>query len=232
MRKRIAVLMVLMMILGTACALAEKEEEIEDLTGGWVLLAGGKPQLYVNLERDGSFLGVPGEDAPAADDEDFLTEGTWTYDGTVLTLTAKGETLTFTYTLPEGCETGGVFAGVKDGIPISFEEYDVYEEFDVYRKTLWKTAEDPTITPERQALFDAGMKTVAPPFLEPVVYLASWGEAGTGHAFLCREIPEEPDDKMEWMIIFIYEDPVTGDIEVWDSPILDLGDYCYFSSDG
>ena len=55
MRKRIAVMLALAMILGTACALAEEEEEIEDLTGGWELYAGGQSELYVYLERDGAF---------------------------------------------------------------------------------------------------------------------------------------------------------------------------------
>ena len=89
MRKWIAVLMVLMMILGTACALAEEEEKIEDLTGGWELYAGGQSELYVYLERDGTFRSVSSEDTW---DRDSITEGTWTYDGTELTLAAENET--------------------------------------------------------------------------------------------------------------------------------------------
>ena len=41
MRKRIAVLMVLAIILGTVCAFAE-EEEAEDLAGEWELYVGGE----------------------------------------------------------------------------------------------------------------------------------------------------------------------------------------------
>lgn len=229
MRKWIAVLMVLMMILGTACALAEEEEEIEDLTGGWELYAGGQSELYVYLERDGTFRSVSSEDTW---DRDSITEGTWTYDGTELTLAAENETLSFIYTLPDGCETGGGFAGEKDGMPISLEEIDTYEVFDVFRMGLWNTPEDPAITPERQAVYDAAMQYQGPPVLKPMLYLASWGEDGIGHAFLSQSIPEDPDDKPEWVIVFIHGEPDTMGIEVWDEEVLDLDKYCIFSSNG
>ena len=58
MRKWIVVMLALAMILGTACAFAEEEEETEDLTGGWELYVGGQSELYVYLERDGTFQGV------------------------------------------------------------------------------------------------------------------------------------------------------------------------------
>ena len=231
MRKRIAVMLALAMILGTLCAFAEEEEETEDLTGGWELYVGGESQMYVYLERDGTFQGVSSEDTW---DRDSITEGTWTYDGTDLTLTAENETITFTCTLPDGCETGGVFAGEKDGIPISFEEIDTDERFDVFRLGQWRAPEDPAMTPERQALFDRGMEDWRGSYaLIPRLYMGCWGKDGTNHAFLCQTAAEEPDDKpdWDWELVFMYE-LNDSTMKIWSTNPLDLDDYCIFNSNG
>ena len=191
MRKRIAVLMVLAIILGTVCAFAE-EEEAEDLAGEWELYVGGQSRLYVYLERDGTFRGVSSEDTW---DKDSITEGTWTYDGTELALTAEGETLLFTRDGEDGS-----FAGEKDGGLLLVREWDTDE---VFLLGLWRAPEDPSITPERQALFDR-VKAADP--------------AGK---------PE-----WDWELVFLYELGGDGIVEIWSTEILDLDKYCIFSANG
>ena len=226
MRKRIAVLMALMMILGTLCALAEEEEEAEDLAGGWELYVGGESQMYVYLERDGTFRGVSSEDTW---DRDSITEGTWTYDGTDLSLTAEDAPLTF---VRDGKD--GSFTGEKDGLPILLAEIETYEVFDVFRLGQWRAPEDPAVTPERQALFDRGMEDWRGSYaLIPRLYMGCWGRDGTNYAFLCQTAAEEPDDKpdWDWELVFMYElndDTVT----IWSTNPLDLDDYCIFNSNG
>ena len=222
MRKRIAVLMALMMILGTLCAFAE-EEEAEDLAGEWELYVGGESQMYVYLERDGSFRGVSSEDTW---DRDSITEGTWTYDGTELALTAEGETLLFTRDGEDGS-----FAGEKDGGLLLVRDWDTDE---VFLLGLWRAPEDPSITPERQALFDRGMEDWRGSYaLIPRLYMGCWGRDGTNYAFLCQTAAEEPDDKpdWDWELVFMYE--LNDDtMEIWSTNPLDLDDYCIFSSNG
>lgn len=226
MRKRIAVMLALAMILGTACAFAEEEEETEDLTGGWELYVGGQSELYVYLERDGTFQGVSSEDTW---DRDSITEGTWTYDGTEMTLTAEDAPLTFVRD-----EKDGSFTGEKDGLPILLAEIYTYEVFDVFRLGQWRAPEDPSITPERQALFDRGMEDWRGSYaLIPRLYMGCWGRDGTNYAFLCQTAAEEPDDKpdWDWELVFMYE--LNDDtMEIWSTNPLDLDDYCIFSSNG
>ena len=222
MRKRIAVLMVLAIILGTVCAFAE-EEEAEDLAGEWELYVGGESQMYVYLERDGSFRGVSSEDTW---DRDSITEGTWTYDGTELALTAEGETLLFTRDGEDGS-----FAGEKDGGLLLVRDWDTDE---VFLLGLWRAPEDPSITPERQALFDRGMEDWRGSYaLIPRLYMGCWGRDGTNYAFLCQTAAEEPDDKpdWDWELVFMYE--LNDDtMKIWSTNPLDLDDYCIFNSNG
>ena len=226
MRKWIAVLMVLAMILGMACVLAEEEEEAEDLAGGWELYVGGESQMYVYLERDGTFRGVSSEDTW---DRDSITEGTWTYDGTDLTLTAGDVPLTF---VRDGKD--GSFTGEKDGIPILLAEIETYEVFDVFRLGQWRAPEDPAVTPEQQALFDRGMEDWRGSYaLIPRLYMGCWGRDGTNYAFLCQTAAEEPDDKpdWDWELVFMYE--LNDDtMKIWSTNPLDLDDYCIFNSNG
>ena len=226
MRKWIAVMLALAMILSTACALAEEEEEAEDLAGGWELYVGGESQMYVYLERDGTFRGVSSEDTW---DRDSITEGTWTYDGTDLTLTAEDTPLTF---VRDGKD--GSFTGEKDGLPILLAEIETYEVFDVFRLGQWRAPEDPAVTPERQAIFDRGMEDWRGSYaLIPRLYMGCWGKGGTNYAFLCQTAAEEPDDKpdWDWELVFMYE--LNDDtMEIWSTNPLDLDDYCIFSSNG
>ena len=223
MRKWIVVMLALAMILGTACAFAEEEEETEDLTGGWERYVGGQSELYVYLGRDGTFQGVSSEDTW---DRDSITEGTWTYDGTELALTAEGETLLFTRDGEDGS-----FAGEKDGGLLLVREWDTDE---VFLLGLWRAPEDPSITPERQALFDRGMEDWRGSYaLIPRLYMGCWGRDGTNYAFLCQTAAEEPDDKpdWDWELVFMYE--LNDDtMEIWSTNPLDLDDYCIFSSNG
>ena len=226
MRKWIAVLMVLAMILGMACVLAEDEEEAEDLAGGWELYVGGESQVYVYLERDGTFRGVSSEDTW---NRDSITEGTWTYDGTDLTLTAGDVPLTF---VRDGKD--GSFTGEKDGIPILLAEIETYEVFDVFRLGQWRAPEDPAVTPERQALFDRGMEDWRGSYaLIPRLYMGCWGKDGTNYAFLCQTAAEEPDDKpdWDWELVFLYE-LNDSTMKIWSTNPLDLDDYCIFNSNG
>ena len=222
MRKRIAVLMVLAIILGTVCAFAE-EEEAEDLAGEWELYVGGQSRLYVYLERDGTFRGVSSEDTW---DKDSITEGTWTYDGTELALTAEGETLLFTRDGEDGS-----FAGEKNGGLLLVRDWDTDE---VFLLGLWRAPEDPSITPERQALFDRGMEDWRGSYaLIPRLYLGCWGRNGTNYALLCQAVSEEPDatPDWDWELVFMYE--LNDDtIKIWSTNPLDLDDYCIFSSNG
>ena len=223
MRKRIAVLMVLAIILGTVCAFAE-EEEAEDLAGEWELYVGGQSRLYVYLERDGTFRGVSSEDTW---DKDSITEGTWTYDGTELALTAEGETLLFTRDGEDGS-----FAGEKDGGLLLVREWDTDE---VFLLGLWRAPEDPSITPERQALFDRVEQELHGNYaLVPRLYRGCWGKDGTNHAFLCQVKAADPAGKPEWdwELVFLYELGDDGIVEIWSTEILDLDKYCIFSANG
>ena len=224
MRKGIAVLTALAMLL-TACAFAE-EEETEDLTGGWELYTGGQSRLFVYREEDGTFRGVSSEDTW---DRDSITEGSWTYDGTELTLTAEGEPLTF---IRDGED--GSFAGEKDGVLLLVRVWDAPEVFDIFQMGLWRAPEDPSITPERQAFFDRALEDWHGNYvLVPRLYMGSWGKDGTNHAFLCQVKAADPAGKPEWdwKLVFMYE-LNDGTVEIWSTETLNLDDYCIFSANG
>ena len=90
----------------------------------------------------------------------------------------------------------------------------------------WEAAEDPTLTPERKAIFDKGMEGLLGVDYVPVVYLGSQVVAGTNHAFLCQGTIVVPNAVPEWMVVYLYED-LQGNVSVLDIGGFDVGAFCF-----
>ena len=111
-------------------------------------------------------------------------------------------------------------------------EWDTDE---VFLLGLWRAPEDPSITPERQALFDRVEQELHGNYvLVPRLYMGCWGKDGTNHAFLCQVKAADPAGKPEWdwELVFLYELGDDGIVEIWSTEILDLDKYCIFSANG
>jgi len=167
MRKLIAILTALAMILGVACAFAEEGEEAD---------------LDVILEELEDEI-----DDLAEELEDELEEPEDVDDW------------------GEEDDVGGLAGG-------------------------WEVAADPTVTPERKAIFDKGMEGLLGVNYVPVLYLGSQVVAGTNHAFLCQATVVVPDAVPEWMVVYLYQD-LQGNISVLDIGGFDVGAFCDFGSD-
>ena len=87
MKKILAMMLVLCLALAAVPALAE-----DDLTGTWYLLYMGMTGGTFELKADGTCVAVS-----SANGEEVSTEGTWTLDGTTVTLSIGGASMALTY---------------------------------------------------------------------------------------------------------------------------------------
>ena len=116
---------------------------------------------------------------------------------------------------------------VLDDIEDLGEETDDEDDEDFDGMTgYWEVAADPTVTPERKAIFDKGMEGLLGVDYVPVVYLGSQVVAGTNHAFLCQGTIVVPNAVPEWMVVYLYED-LQGNVSVLDIGGFDVGAFCF-----
>ncbi len=107
----------------------------------------------------------------------------------------------------------------------ALEDDEEDEDFDGMTG-YWEVAADPTVTPERKAIFDKGMEGLLGVDYVPVLYLGSQVVAGTNHAFLCQATVVAPDAVQEWMVVYLYQD-LQGSISVLDIGGFDVGAFCF-----
>ena len=93
----------------------------------------------------------------------------------------------------------------------------------------WTPAEDPTVTEERQAVFDKGLEGLLGVGYTPVAYLGSQVVAGTNHAFLCQATVVVPDAKPVWVIVYLYEN-LEGDVSILNIAEMDVGALCTYGA--
>lgn len=77
----------------------------------------------------------------------------------------------------------------------------------------WETAEDGTITPELQELFDKAMEELEGVDYTPIKLLETQVVAGTNYKFLCDATVVYPDAETTQAIVTIYED-LQGNVEI------------------
>ena len=65
----------------------------------------------------------------------------------------------------------------------------------------WTPSADPTVTEERQALFDKGTEALTGVGYTPIAYLGSQVVAGANHAVLCRASAVVPEAVPYWAIL-------------------------------
>lgn len=89
----------------------------------------------------------------------------------------------------------------------------------------WTCSHDPTVTGELRALFEKGMEPFTGIHYDPVVYLGSQDDAGTSHAFLCRNeaaCPGRAETFSSYWVIFLHED-LSGSISFLTIAPFDFG---------
>ena len=91
----------------------------------------------------------------------------------------------------------------------------------------WAPAEDPTITEERQQLFDTAMEGLLGVNYVPVAYLGSQVVAGTNHCFLCQGTVVAPDAQPQWKLVYIYQ-ALDGTATVLSIADFDFGSLCIY----
>ena len=89
----------------------------------------------------------------------------------------------------------------------------------------WTPAEDPTVTEERQAIFDKGLEGLLGVGYTPVAYLGSQVVAGTNYAILCRS--QEINQQPTLVIIYLYED-LDGNVSILSIADFDIGSLCTY----
>ena len=91
----------------------------------------------------------------------------------------------------------------------------------------WTHAEDPTVTEERQQLFDKGMEGLLGVNYVPVAYLGSQVVAGTNHCFLCQGTVVAPDAQPQWKLVYLYQ-ALDGTVTVLSIADFDFGSLCIY----
>ena len=94
----------------------------------------------------------------------------------------------------------------------------------------WTPAEDPTVTEERQAIFDKGLEGLLGVGYTPVAYLGSQPVAGTNHAFLCQATVVVPNAKPTWVILYLYEN-LEGNVSILNIAEFDIGALCTYGAE-
>ena len=88
MKKILALILVLCLALAAIPVLAE-----DDLSGTWYMVMMGLTGGTFDLNADGTFTGI----SAVTGSEEQSTEGSWTTDGTIVTLTLEGKNISLTY---------------------------------------------------------------------------------------------------------------------------------------
>ncbi len=91
----------------------------------------------------------------------------------------------------------------------------------------WSHAEDPTVTEDRQILFEEGVKNLVGVNYVPVAYLGSQVVAGINHCFLCQATAVTPDAQPAWVLVYLYES-FDGSVSVLSITPFDFGELCVY----
>ena len=94
----------------------------------------------------------------------------------------------------------------------------------------WTPSDDPTVTEERQALFDKGTETLTGVGYTPIAYLGSQVVAGTNHAFLCKAVVVYPGAKPHYAMVYLYED-LQGNVSMLSVAEVDIGALCTYGAE-
>ena len=84
----------------------------------------------------------------------------------------------------------------------------------------WTSAEDFTVTEERQAVFEKGLEMLVGVDYVPVAYLGSQVVAGTNHVFLVKGTVVVPNAPVSYALVYLYQD-LQGDVTLMN--VADLG---------
>ena len=214
MRKLIAILTILTLILGLAGAQAESADN-NFLISDWSLIYTYDGTIYAEqtlfIYEDGTFEVM---------DENESKKGTWTFDGEKLVLTLDDIPLELKWN-KEADQLDGTYSGM-DVTMVRPIEPETPEGGMITGG--WAVAEDPAITDEIKNIFyqaldsyPTGTITVS---YTPVALLGSQVVAGTNYAVLCRsqEINKEP----VLVILYIYAD-LEGNTSVLKEEPVTLG---------
>ena len=94
----------------------------------------------------------------------------------------------------------------------------------------WTPSEDPTVTEERQALFDKGTEALTGVGYTPIAYLGSQVVAGTNHAFLCQAVVVYPGAEPHYAMVYLYED-LQGNVSILSIAEVDVGALCTYGAE-
>ena len=220
MHKLLSLVLATVMVVCLACSHAEQSGFP---AGDWTLLyALGDSAIAEQrvLIRENNTFEVS--------DEDESKEGTWTFDGETLVLTADGADLSLKWN-----EDARQFSGEYSGMALTlFVTVEPEAGSAVPDETMgipelaggWTVAEDSTVTDEISSLlwqgldsYQTGIITVS---YSPVAYLGWQIVAGTNHAILCRS--QEINQPAVWAVVYLYADP-EGNVTVLNIAELPLG---------
>ena len=91
----------------------------------------------------------------------------------------------------------------------------------------WTAADDPTVTPELQAVFDKALDGLVGVDYTPLVYLGRQVVAGTNHAFLCQARVVYPDAVPSYKLVYVYE-ALDGSCQILSIADFDFGALCEY----
>lgn len=221
MRKRLSVLLLaFLLLLCITCAQAEQDNF---LVSDWMLR-----YAYGNMTIAEQSVFIYEDKTFEVMDEGESKKGSWAFDGSTLSLTADGETLSLRWNA-EIHQFSGEFNGmtITMYVPIEPEKGSAAPDEPARNPQLtggWTVAESPVITDEIRSLlwraldsYQTGTITVS---YTPVTYLGGQVVAGTNHAILCRS--QEINHPAVWAVVYLYVDPA-GNVSVLKIEELPLG---------
>ena len=207
MRKLLSLILILTLSLGLVCVHAEQDSflisdwKLSYTYGGTVI---AEQTIFIYEENTFEVM-----------DDKESEQGTWTFDGETLVLSAGGEELSLKWN-----EKAHQFSGEYNGMALTMEmsvEPDEGAEPDSGTSGVpetgmlaggWTVAEDQAITDDINNMFwqamdsyQTGTITIA---YTPVAVLGTQVVAGTNYAVLCRA--SEINKGRTWVIVYLYLD--------------------------
>lgn len=93
----------------------------------------------------------------------------------------------------------------------------------------WTPTEDPTVTDEARAVFDAALEGLVGVDYAPTALLGTQVVAGTNYCFLAQARVVAPETRPYYALVYIYQD-LQGGATLMNIETLDFGAFCDYGA--